>query len=272
MVIFTMNAVRCTARVICTIGVAAAALLALVAVGRRSELAVPVSHLGRWLLEGDPATVLVALLRWVAMLGAGWLLVSTLLYVAASVSRVPGAVRAVRWSTVPAVRRAVDAACAVSVAAALVPSVVLAPGVAGAARADDPPSVSIVRDGRGREGGIAVLPPDTTSTTGPTTTTTTTTTPRTVPVVPAAAPPDDPPLPVPPVAAATDEVVIAPGDDLWQLAARRIAGSSGRSPTDVPDHEVAPYWVRVCDANRSRLASGDPNLVFPGERVVLPPV
>src|SRR4051794_28217347 len=138
-----MNALRSTVRVICTLGVATVALLALGAVGRRPELAVPVGHLGPWLRDGDPATVVVALLRWVALIGAAWVLGSTLLYVVASVSRVPGAVRAVRWSTVPAVRRAVDAACAVSVAT----SVVLAPTVAGAARADDPPSVSLVRDG-----------------------------------------------------------------------------------------------------------------------------
>jgi hypothetical protein len=66
--------------------------------------------------------------------------------------------------------------------------------------------------------------------------------------------------------------VVAAGDNLWLLAARHLATVSGRSVDDVADGEVAPYWVRVCDTNRARLASGDPNLVFPGERVVLPPV
>jgi hypothetical protein len=78
--------------------------------------------------------------------------------------------------------------------------------------------------------------------------------------------------PVPAPADAEPEVVVAAGDNLWLLAARHLAAASGRSVGDVPDDEVAPYWVQVCDANRGRLASGDPNLIFPGERVVLPPI
>ena len=86
-------------------------LVALVQIGRRAELRVPFGHLGPWLRDGDPGTVVVALLRWVALLGAAWLLASTLLYLAAAVSRAPAAVRAVSWSTLPAARRAIDAAC-----------------------------------------------------------------------------------------------------------------------------------------------------------------
>jgi hypothetical protein len=240
------------ARVICTFVVEAGVLAALVAVGRRPELGVPVGHLGEWLRDGDAATVVIALLRWVAVAGAAWVLGSTLLYLVASLSRVPAAVRAVRWSTLPAVRRAIDAACAVSVAT----TVVLAPTVAGAARASDPPSVSVVRDGR--DGGIRELPADTT-----TTTTMPATTLPPVAVIPVA------PAPLAPTTSA--EVVVAEGDNLWVLSARHLAASSGRAVGDVPDAEVAPYWVRVCDTNRDRLVSGDPDLVFPGERVVLPP-
>jgi hypothetical protein len=248
------------ARLAGTIVLEVVALLALVVAGRRSELAVPVDHLGRWLRAGDAATVVVALLRWIALLGAAWMLVSTLLYLAATLCRAPAAVRAIGWSTVPAVRRVVDAACAVTVAT----SVVLAPTAAHATRAShgtDPPSVSVVRDGRG----IAQLPADTTS--APTTTST-----------PAASPaPATPPTPEPAPAAvdppaARSTVTVAPGDNLWVLAAREIARVTGRAPDVVPDDEVAPYWVLLCDTNRARLASGDPNLVFPGEQVVLPPV
>jgi hypothetical protein len=264
-----MIALQRTARVICTVVVQAAAVLALVVIGRRPGLTIPVRRLGPWLRDGDPATVVVALLRWVALVGATWLLVSTLLYVVASVSRVPTAVRAVRWSTVPAVRRAVDAACAVSV----VTSVVLAPtvlgeAVAGAARADDPPVVTLVRDGRG----IAQLPPDTTSTTPATTSA-----PPTSPAIAATVPslPSTPSASLAaslaaPVVAPDEVVVVVEGDNLWTIAAARLAQTSGRSPADVPDAEIAPYWARVCDANRSHLASGDPNLIVPGEHVVLP--
>ncbi len=248
-----MLALRRTARVICTVGVETATVVVLVLLGRRPELAVPVGHLGRWLREGDAATVVVALLRWVALLGAGWLLASTLLYLAAAVSRVPAAVRAVEWSTLPAARRAIDAACAVSVVTGMVHGVVLAPATAGAARGGrDATGVTVVRDGRAGQGEIAQLPPDTTTT---------------VPAPSAPLPSAPPPLPP----AAHDEIVVVAGDNLWELAARHLALTSARTRAEVSDAEIAPYWARVCDTNRDRLVSGDPNLVFPGERVVLPP-
>ena len=239
-----MDALHRAARLVGTVVVEVSAVLALVAAGRSPMLSVPFGDLGPWLRDGDPATVVVALTRWAALLGAGWLLGSTVLYFAASVVRAPAAVRAVAWSTLPAVRRTIDAACAVSVAT----SVVLAPAVAAGARADDPPSVSVVRDGRG----LAQLPPDNTAAPPATAVVgaSVTTTPREV----------------------VDTVVVAPGDNLWLLAARRLAHATGRDPASVPDAEVAPYWVRVCDVNRDRLASGDPNLVFPGEQVALPPI
>jgi hypothetical protein len=79
------------------------------------------------------------------------------------------------------------------------------------------------------------------------------------------------PAPAAPDTADDDDVVVVEGDNLWTIAAARIARTSGRSPADIPDAEVAPYWIRVCDENRARLASGDPNLIVPGERIVLPP-
>ena len=66
-------------------------------------------------MTARPPTCWSPLLRWAALLGTAWLLASTLLYLAATLSRIPGAVRAVRWTTLPAVRRTVDAALAVSV-------------------------------------------------------------------------------------------------------------------------------------------------------------
>jgi hypothetical protein len=274
-----MHPLARTARVLGTVLVEVAAVLGLVAVGRSPALSVPIGDLGPWLRDGDPATVVVALTRWAALLGAAWLLGSTLLYLAASVTRAPAAMRAVAWSTLPVVRRTVDAACAVSVTAAVVLVPAGAAGAAGA-RVDDPPSVSVVRDGRG----LAQLPPDSTApppTTGtvvpPTTAVTPTSTTAVTPTsTTAATPTSTTAAAVPPVTtaprAAVDTVVVAPGDNLWVLAARQLAVATGRDPRSVPDAEVAPYWVRVCDLNRDRLASGDPNLVYPGEQVVLPPV
>lgn len=272
-----MPALLRTARLVGTIaGTIAgevALLVALVALGHRRAFAVPTAHLGPWLRDGDPAGVIVALLRWVALIGAAWLLLSTVLYAVAALSGIPAAVRAVRWSTLPAVRRAVDAVCAVSV----VTTVVLAPAAAGATRASsrstspssDPPGVSLVRDGHG-DGSLARLPADGSPTsTAPATTPTTVPSATTVTVLP-------PTAPAPPTVAAPtalpDDVVVVDGDNLWTIAAARVAAATGRPREAVTDREVATYWVQVCDTNREHLASGDPNLVYPGEHVTLPPV
>ena len=62
-----MNCLQRTTRIVVTMAAEATAVAALVVVGRRPELAVPVAHLGRWLQSRPPADVLVALLRWVAL-------------------------------------------------------------------------------------------------------------------------------------------------------------------------------------------------------------
>lgn len=264
-----MNALVRSARVGATLVLEAVLLVALLALGRRRGLTVPVARLGAWLRDGDPATVVVAVVRGVALVVAVWMLASTVLYLGLSLARLPGAVRAVRWSTLPAVRRAVDAACAVSV----VSSVVLAPTVAGATGPADPPSVSLVRDGHAGRGALGGLPADPTTTDPATIAPSAVRPPAVGPtmVAPAHVAPS-PPGAAPTVAAGADEVVIVEGDNLWALAARRVATSRGVDVTDVRDADVAPYWVRVCDTNRPRLASGDPDLVFPGERVLLPPL
>jgi hypothetical protein len=110
--------------------------------------------------------------------------------------------------------------------------------------------VSLVRDGRG----LRQLPPDTT--TPPAS-------------LPAAAPSSTRSTTT---AAQPQEVVIAAGDNLWEVAARQLAMLTGRSRADIADADIARYWIEVCEANRAQLRSGDPNLIFPGERVVLPPI
>lgn len=56
---------------------------------------------------------------------------------------------------------------------------------------------------------------------------------------------------------------VVPGDSLWSIAAERAGADAGPA-------EVARTWRRVVAANRSRLRSGHPDLVFPGERLLLP--
>ena len=87
-----------------TVGVLAGetgAVIGLGALGSHREFAVPLGHLDSWARVTPPADALAAVLRWVAFLGAWWLLGGTLLYVAAAASRVPGALGAVRWAALP---------------------------------------------------------------------------------------------------------------------------------------------------------------------------
>ena len=143
-----------------TVAAEGAAIVMLTAIGREPAFRVPLTRLDDWLAVTPPADALVAGLRWVALLGAWWLLAGTLVYVAAAVTRVPAAVRAVRWAALPPVRRVVDAAFAATV----VGGAVLAPATAGA-RVAGPPPTTFVRDGRG--GDLASLPPATTAAPNP---------------------------------------------------------------------------------------------------------
>jgi nucleoid-associated protein YgaU len=65
---------------------------------------------------------------------------------------------------------------------------------------------------------------------------------------------------------------VVPGDNLWTIARDRLAEVRGRPATQLSDREIAAYWLKVIKTNRARLNSGDPDLIYPGERTVLPPV
>ena len=47
-----------------------------------------------------------------------------------------------------------------------------------------------------------------------------------------------------------------------------VSGGSGE-PTN---REVAEYWAKLVEANRHGLESGDPDLIYPGEEIIVPPV
>lgn len=95
------------------------------------------------------------------------------------------------------------------------------------------------------------------------------------PVDHAARAPGLPAVPAPepgPQAVAVGQVVhvVVAGDSLWELARVRVAATLGLDPVVVADRDVHAYWVRVLDANRDRIPSSDPDLIRPGDRVVLP--
>lgn len=62
-------------------------------------------------------------------------------------------------------------------------------------------------------------------------------------------------------------VVVEKGDHLWSISAHHLEESLTRPPSS---SEITPYWRDVIEANRDRLRSGDPNLIYPGETVIMP--
>jgi nucleoid-associated protein YgaU/DNA-binding SARP family transcriptional activator len=69
-------------------------------------------------------------------------------------------------------------------------------------------------------------------------------------------------------AASETEVVVERGDNLWTISEDRIESELGR---EAGDPEVAPYWQTVVDANQDRyVQAGNPNLIYPGQVLVLP--
>ena len=81
--------------------------------------------------------------------------------------------------------------------------------------------------------------------------------------------PSSPPRAVaPPAEGRGDEVVVEPGDSFWSLAEETVAERMGT--TD--ERTVATYWRSLVEANRERLVDRDnPDLLLPGQAVVLPP-
>jgi nucleoid-associated protein YgaU len=74
-----------------------------------------------------------------------------------------------------------------------------------------------------------------------------------------------------PIGVVTDKtettVVVESGDHLWKISQDHLDTTLGRAADDT---EVAPFWSSVIESNQDKLRSGDPDLIFPGEVVVLP--
>ena len=163
-----------------------AAVAGLHRLGGLGAFQIPWQQLGRdlddWLLYSPVEDVLGAVLRMVALLVAWWLLASTALYLAASVTRVPTLVRSVEWLALPAVRRVADRAVAVALATSIAgasPAVAgtlvarRGPGLVAATTTTAPPAGGYVPNPAGPTGGQPPAPPSSSSTTTSTTSTTT---------------------------------------------------------------------------------------------------
>ncbi|MDP9022482.1 MAG: hypothetical protein M3N57_07265 [Actinomycetota bacterium] len=249
-----------------------AAVAGLHRLGHLPWLAIKWGDLPMWLDTVRPEDAVAATARVVALACAYWLLATTLAYVATRRSRSTAA-RLTRRLTPAAVRRLADRAVVFSLAGALSG----VPAAAGAANDPPPPPFVVLDDGR-----LVVTPP------GPPP-------PSAVPPGPDVAPPPDAPpaatdddaaaadvpvLPAPPEVTSEGHeqtatrrstvYTVRSADNLWSISGRTLAAARGRPVRQLSDPEVARYWVRVIDANRATLRSGDPDLIYPGEQVVLP--
>jgi nucleoid-associated protein YgaU len=258
-----------------------------------------------WLRFGDPADVLAALVRAATLGAAWWLLVSTILYLAARLRRSVSGVRLAGLVAPAVVRRCVDGMVAVSVAG------VVAGGRTGVAWAERPPGSDggiVLRADVGR-GIVFPLAPQGRSPAAPAPTAPAPAAARTehdkdVPggtLAPDALLPAPPSLAIPPspsgagaeppTAAGGQQAqepsgangppgvplsagdaregsavwTVRRGESLWTIAAAGL----GARPSDA--RSIGPYWVRVVAANRGSIASGNPDLIRPGEAVVMPP-
>jgi hypothetical protein len=344
---------RRTGSLLGLLGLELAAVLALHWLGRFAGLRIGWGEPVQWLASSSVQEVLGALLRTVGLVMAYWLLASTVLYLLASLTRLPAAVRAVSWATLPLARRVADHAVAVTLATSMVGGGTL--GVAGPALAADsrsgmgPPARKPVaaaqatdstapQDAPATSAGEATEPsppsyipkaeptttvytpdpagqeprrlPDpgqassTASTEAPTTTTqpsTTTAAPTTTAATTTSTtglrdpaynfnsattttvgpgerePANEPGSGGPkessepgadePTPETTKETTreVAEGDTIWTLAEAHMPGE----PTT---QEVAEYVDQVEQANQDQLESGDPDLILPGEKIILPPV
>jgi hypothetical protein len=253
-----VHPVRHVAALVLLLAGEVASVGALVRLGSREPFTVPLDDLPAWLRAADPSAAVAACVRVLALAAAGWLLATTLLYLVARLSLIarlapsPTALHTIQWVVLPVVRRVVDRAVVLVAAGAFA-----APAVA--ASVDPPSSLPTVRDGH------AV----TVSATAPAPAFST----------PATVVAGTPPNVVVPVVAASSTAsseattaTVARDDNLWDLSAARLAAGTGRLRAELDNGEIARYWIRVCDANRGRVRSGDVDVIYPGEVIVLPPI
>lgn len=188
------------------------------------------SDLAAWLERVPPEDAVIALVRLAALLTAGYLVVTTALYVVATLSRVPALIRGVGIVTLPSVRRIVDGALAAALVAS--PAFTALPASAQTSPTSVHTYVPVVA-GDDDAGYVPTPAGDSSS-------------------------------------AHTSAYVVRSGDNLWTIAALHLAAREDVPAEQISDAEVADFWRELVALNASLLASGDPDVIFPGETLDLP--
>lgn len=209
-----------------------AAVIVLLAAGRGPLAAPPLSvdGFGAWVDERGAVTSAVALARLAALGAAAWLATVTSLAAA-------GAWSAAQKAIPPALRHAVGGMAGVGVA-----SIVVLGGGNGDRRVDVAAEP------------LVLLPAESEGT-------------ATMTLLEQAPPPPPAPVAEPAPAFAVEEWVVAPGESFWSIAADVVGDTLGRQPTDA---EIDSYWRALVAANADRLVSANPDLLLPGQSLVLP--
>lgn len=216
-------------------------------------------ELATWATARNPILVALAVLRVVA-LGFGYQLVAVAgLASVGSLAHAPSLLRASDLVALPGVRGLVRRAAAATLSASTLlggPALAARPAPSGSATlrvVGGGSTVTLVVDQPApapSQATLTVMPPDAEpSTPTPTPTPMPTTTPTT-----------------PPALVEPSTWRVARGDHLWSIAERTLAEQWRRPPSE---REVDRYWRRVLAANADLV---DPDLVFVGQQVALPPV
>jgi nucleoid-associated protein YgaU len=227
------------------------AIAVLHALGGVEWLQIPWSRPVEWLQRIPADESLPALLRIVALALAYWMAFSTALYALARITEIPRAVGVIQWATLPAVRRVVDGTAALTVVAAAVA------GPAMPAHAAEEPAPIVI--GVGADG-LPIPPLVDGEETSPA---------EALPEGVARIGWSPTPAEIPPDPAEPSRWTVAAGDNLWTIAERHLSALA-TSGGELPD--LGDYWRRVVVANQGIIRSNDPDLIYPGEVVVLPPI
>jgi hypothetical protein len=241
-----------------------AAVVALHRLGSLEWLQVDFADLDGWARRSRIEDALGAVLRYVALIGAYWLAISSATYLLARLSGITRVIDATAALTLPAVRRVTDRLIIGTIAI----STLAGPAIAVGSRLSDPPSAGTVDPIAARLDADDTDAPDEII---DLTALDEAALERFAPPPPRVQPEAADPAPVDSISIRADahlEVIVTEGDHLWALAERRVSDALGRPASD---HEIAPYWREVISSN-PELRSGNPDIIYPGEVIVLPPM
>jgi hypothetical protein len=182
---------------------------------------------------------LLALGRLAGLVVCGWLLASQVLYTLALVTRTHWLTKVLRPITLPLVRRIAAGLATVTISLSTVTAVAQAP--------TESTVVAIDYNSLRQEA---------------------TPTPNLQPLVEVET--EEPCLVDEPIGSYSAPLtwLVRPGDHLWKIAREHLTIVLNRPPTR---KEHARYWVEVVNAAGPVIRSGDPNLIYPGEQIPLPP-